>query len=107
MALKASTTLSQEEKDKISEIMSIDFMSSEDSGSDTAGNSSDTMDTGRTFIIRPLSWLSDEAKSKLASLDRKACRRKTERGKEMTVQRKMGMPSMRGAPDNCPEWAHQ
>ena len=82
--------------------MSIDFMSSEDSDSD-----SDNSDAGRAFIIHPLSWLSDGAKSKLASLDSKACRRKTERGKEMTVKRKIGMPSTRGPPDDCPEWACQ
>uniref|UniRef100_A0A1X7U6E2 Uncharacterized protein n=1 Tax=Amphimedon queenslandica TaxID=400682 RepID=A0A1X7U6E2_AMPQE len=60
----------------------------------------------RTFVIRPLPWIS-EVKSIMASLERKSQRKKSERGTEMMVKRKVGMNSLeRECPEDCPTWAH-
>lgn len=103
--MKCSTSLSNEEKEKINILMKLDYISSEESASDSE-NCEDGFPR-RTFVIRPLAWLSDEATTLMSSLDRKASRRRSERGSEMMIKRKIGMPSVRGCPEDCPEWARQ
>ena len=58
--LNQSTSLSQEEKAKINHIMSLD---NEESDTD-----SEEVDGVHVFIVRPLPWLSTEAKAFLESL---------------------------------------
>ena len=97
--MKQSTTLSEEEKIKISDIMSIDYMSTEESAS---GSEND--DDENVFIVRPLPWLSMEAKEVIASLDRKAGRCRSTLAVKMMTTRKVGAPSTRSCPPG-PEWA--
>ena len=96
-ALKASTSLSIEEKTKYSDLMRIEYMSSEESDEETGANV-------RMFVTRPLPWRSQEATAVIESLDRKSHRRRSSRALEMVVKRKTGMPSSRGKPEG-PEWA--
>uniref|UniRef100_A0A1X7VF75 Uncharacterized protein n=1 Tax=Amphimedon queenslandica TaxID=400682 RepID=A0A1X7VF75_AMPQE len=99
IALNSSTSLSNEEKEKYSSIMTLDFISSEESASDS--------EDCRTFVIRPLPWISEEVKSIMASLDRKSQRRRSERGTEMMVKRKVGMNSSeRECPEDCATRTH-
>lgn len=96
-AMKNSTMLTEEMKEKISQIMRAEHMSSEESGS---GGENE----GRVLVVRPPPWRSDEAKSTMESLDRKADRRRSERSREMMTKRIVGAESTRPAPEG-PEWA--
>ncbi len=96
-AMKSSTMLTEESKEKIQQIMTAEYMSSEESGS---GDESE----GRILVVRPPLWRSEEAKSVIDSLDRKADRRRSERAREMMTRRIVGAGSTRPAPDG-PEWA--
>ena len=95
-AMKSSTMLTEQMKEKIRQILTADHMSSEESGSGE--------DEGRQLVVRPPPWRSAEAQSTIDSLDRKADRRRSERAREMMTHRVVGAASTRPAPDG-PEWA--
>ena len=59
----------------------------------------------KKFVKHTAQWRSAEFQNYIDSLDRKVNRRRTERGKLMTVPIEDGEPSSRKAPDGCPEWA--
>ena len=78
-------------------ILALDFMSSEETGSESGSGSE--MDTRRkVFLSKPLTWRSPEANSIMESLDRKITRRRSERAKEMCRIRRSGLPSSRTPP---------
>ena len=98
----ASTSLSQEEKERSMKILMLEFMSSEETGSDSGSGS----DTTKIFLTRPLQWRSQAANSVMESLDRKIVRRRSERAKEMCRTRRVGQPSSRPMPgSNTSPWA--
>lgn len=98
----ASTSLSQEEKERSMKILMLEFMSSEETGSDSGSGSEMT----KIFLTRPLPWRSQAANNVMESLDRKIVRRRSERAKEMCRARKVGQPSSRPMPGrHTPSWA--
>ena len=80
----------------------LEFMSSEDSGSESG---SETETANKVFLTRPLPWRSPAANSLMDSLDRKILRRRSERAKEMCRTRRIGQPSSRPTPMSPPSAA--
>ncbi len=80
-------------------ILTLDFMSSEGTGSESgSGSGSETTTRRKVFISRPLTWRSTEANNMMGSLDRKVTRRRSDRAKEMCRVRRTGLPSARNSP---------
>ena len=100
-ALKKTTALTEEEKQKWAAVMTVEMMSSEesDAGSDDDGESMST------FIKHPLPWCSDKVTSLFKSLDRKACKGQSQRSHRMTQQRTVGFQSERPKQSSVPDWA--
>lgn len=88
------------------QILTLDFMSSEETGSES-GSGSEMMMRRKVFLSRPLTWRSPEANNIMESLDRKITRRRSERAKEMCRIRRSGIPSNRASPKepNPPAWS--
>lgn len=106
-ACLASTSLTAQEKERLVKILNIDFMSSEDSGSES-GSGLEMATRRRVFVLRSLSWRSPEANRMMDSLDRKVTRRRTDCAKEMCRVRRSGMPSDRTPPSDVTDamtWA--
>ena len=99
-ACSVSTSLTAQEKERIMKILVLDFMSSEETGSESGSGSE--MTTGRkVFLSRSLPWKSPEASGVMESLDRKVERRHSERAREMCRVRRSGLPSSRtGSPSS-------
>lgn len=111
-ALRESTTISQEEKQRYLPCITTDFMSSEESVSeqeeedDYSSESDAEPGSQRKYLcIKPLSWRSRELNDLMARLDRKIARRRSQKSAGMVLERKRGPPSMRQAPDDAPEFA--
>lgn len=102
-----STTMTEDLKTKTTEILKVDYMSSEDSDSISSGDELATAEARRPrkLLCRPLPWRSEEATAVLRSLDRKYGRRQTAQGRQMTAERVEGARSERPRPDDMPEWA--
>lgn len=104
-ACAASTSLTPEEKSQWSKILTMEFMSSEESGSES-GSGSEMGTRRKVFIQHPLSWRSNEANRMIESLDRKTLRRRSERAKEMCRCRRTGEASVHTTPPaSAPAWA--
>lgn len=97
-----STSLSTQEKEEAMKILSLDFMSSEETDSESGSGSEQTR--RKIFMLRPLQWRSPQANNIMQSLDRKITRRRSERAKEMCHVRRTGVPSSRISPKD-PAWA--
>ena len=82
-------------------ILSLDFMSSEESGSES-GSGAEMTTRAKIFVTKPVPWRSPEASSIMDSLDRKITRRWSDRAKEMCRTRRTGLPSVRPMPDDLP-----
>lgn len=100
----ASTSLSEAEKEKILKILLLEFMSSEETGSES-GSGAEMMTRRKIFLSRPLDWRSAEVKTYFESLDRKVDRLRSQRAKEMCRVRRVGPPSSRPCPPDLPAWA--
>lgn len=87
-------------------ILTLEFMSSEETDSES-GSGSEMSGRRKIFTSRPLQWRSPQANTILQSLDRKILRRRSERAKEMCRARRIGEPSSRTSPKDCdpPSWA--
>ncbi len=86
-------------------ILTLDFMSSEESGSES-GSGDETATRRHIFLSRPLNWRSVDANNFFESLDRKITRRRSDRAKEMCRLRRTDLPSSRSPPGNDPPvWA--
>lgn len=94
----ASTSLSQEEKEKTLKILTLDFISSEETGTES-GSGSENTTRDKVFFTRPLPWRSPAANNTMDSLDRKILRRRSERAKEMCRTRRIGQSSSRPTPN--------
>lgn len=100
--------MSQEEKERTLRILTLNFISSEETGADSgSGRSGDENMTDKIFLSRPLPWRSQEANNVMDSLDRKILRRRSQRAKEMCRTRRIGQPSCRPVPecDQVTAWA--
>ena len=65
--MERSTTLSQVVKDKFKSIMTVDYMSSEESEEEN----------DHSLVVHPLAWRSREVRETFSSLDRKSARKRT------------------------------
>lgn len=59
------------------------------------------------FEVRPLPWRDRNVSALFVALDRKKKKKQTKKSKQMTVERKEGLPSDRPIPsmDFVPQWA--
>lgn len=89
-----------EKKAKVAEVMTVDYMSSEDSDHDPEPPNRVTR-----YIVRPLCWQSNKLKQVKKRLDKKHSESVPELIRKRTLPRNIGVPSARGKPENCPEWA--
>lgn len=94
-----STSLTAQEKERVMKILTLDFMSSEDTGSES--DSGSEMTRRKVFLLKPIPWRSPEANGVMESLDRKIGRRRSERAREMCRVRRIGTPSSRTYPKDC------
>ncbi len=104
-----SARILKRKKRKIQEVLTIDYMSPEDS---VYEDNSDEESTPKLvkLVKRKFGWRSDELTRELQSLDRKAHRARSERAKRMMKQREQGgggvIPdSERSFPRGAPAWA--
>ena len=113
--LRNSTAISEEDKTRYMPLMTNEYMSSEESLSESdneniqdSDNNSDAEEARvRVLCIRPIPWRSRELNDLMSSLDRKVARRQTQRSVRMTMQRRTGPNSSRQAPLNAPPFALQ
>jgi len=97
----------EEKKRKLEEVLSIDYMSPEES---VYESNSDGEGPGRMakLVVKRFEWRSDELTRELKSLDRKTNRTRSERGKRMMVKREEGgfvANSLHCQPKSAPAWA--
>ena len=105
-ACTTSTAITAEEKSEAMKILTVDYMSSEETGQESAGSEDERQALPVTiFKIRPLPWRSDRANSIIASMDRKAQRKSSNRAREMCRKRYNGAPSTRQPPSSATAWA--
>ena len=100
-----STAITAEEKNEAMKILTVDFMSSEETGQESAESDNERAPPVTIFKIHPLPWRSDRANSIMTTMDRKAKRRSSDRAKEMCRKRCNGDPSTRQPPSSAPAWA--
>lgn len=85
------------DKEKWSKLLSMEFMSSDESG----------MDDGKDVLItKPLNWESEAVANFKRALDDQSFRQKSPLAKRQMKTRKRGMPSSRPRPSgDFPSWA--
>ncbi|CAC5404082.1 unnamed protein product [Mytilus coruscus] len=89
-AVKLKTSWTKEEAKAIEEALLIKYMSSEE----------DDTDDESSFIVRPLTWRSEEYTNCLRALDAKHKTTLSQQGKRIFNKRKTGAPSTRPRPEN-------
>lgn len=113
-ALNISTSLAAEEKERYTKYMTVDYMSSEQSMSESEGenaeNGYESPDVERpkkkVFSVSTLPWRSPELTQVMHSLDRKLMRRRSAKATNMLVERhRSGIISSRPAPDDADAYA--
>ena len=110
-ACHLSTSLLPPQKARLEPVLTPDFMSSEESASESEpegkGGSGPMVGVRRrrVFVRHPFPWRSNDLNDYFRSLDRKYALRQSNRGKEMMVKRIDGNPSLRSPPDKYPDWA--
>ncbi|XP_065894554.1 uncharacterized protein [Dysidea avara] len=114
-ALNLSKSIDAERKEEIRAVLTVDFMSSDESEvdsvstehPDSSGSEDDReqQSSKKKLIRKKLSWRSQELQSVFDSLDRKLERRRSDRAKAMCLEIKVEGVSDRRQPDNAPEWA--
>ena len=98
---------SEEKKRKLEEVLAIDYMSPEESMYES-NSDEDGQGLMTKLVVKRFEWRSDELTRELKSLDRKANRARSERGKRMMVKREEGgfvANSLRCYPKSAPAWA--
>ena len=92
--------------------MTNDFMSSEESASDdhvsdssSGSDDEENVVKRKVFVLKSLTWRSDELNKVMKALDRKSRRRKSQKSLSMSIQRRNGASSRRQAPIDAPEFA--
>lgn len=115
-ALNLSTSLAAEETDWYMQFMTVDYMSSEHSmseseeGESNSENGYESPDLERpkkkVFSVSSLQWQSLAFTQVMHSLDRKSTRRRSAKGANMLVERRhTGIISSRLAPDDADPFA--
>ncbi|XP_028405260.1 uncharacterized protein LOC114527767 [Dendronephthya gigantea] len=116
-ALEESTSINEENKVKYREIITAEYMSSEDTASDDQVNADmDSNESGseneqpvpraKKFTIKRLQWRSNELDKLMTILDKKIARKRGSRGNGMVFERVRGsVHSQRTAPLDAPKWA--
>ncbi|KAL5484237.1 hypothetical protein EMCRGX_G020698 [Ephydatia muelleri] len=112
VALSGSTTLTQEQKEKFSSILRIEYMSSEESAEES-GEDEHMGERLKVLLIHTLPWRNPSVNEMFQSLDRKSARKRTSRAAEMCRKRcrasatEPSSPSGFTAkpPPSCPAWA--
>lgn len=114
--LNQSTSFTAEEKERYMEFMTVDYMSSEHSMSESEGeqNGEDGYESPdleerakkKVFSLSKLEWRSSALTRVMQSLDRKITRRRSSKGRNMLVERRhTGIISSRLAPDDANPFA--
>ena len=85
-----------EEKEEWMKLMTIDLMSSEESGMD---------DHEEVIIVHPLPWLSEKIIQFKETLDLQAKKEKTPQAHRQMKQRVIGSPSRRPQKPGLPSWS--
>lgn len=96
-----------EKKRKLEEVLKIDYMSPEESVYESVSDEESTPRMEK-LVRQKFEWRSAELDRELQSLDRKASRARSERGKRMMVWREEGnfLPgSLNSYPKGAPAWA--
>lgn len=101
--MKESTTFDEATKKKLEGVLSVSYMSSDESV--VLSEDEDDAAPAKKFVKHLAMWRSVEFQNYIGSLDWKIARRKTDRGKMMTVPVQDGEVSGRDAPSDCPDWA--
>lgn len=110
VSLSGSTTLTQEQKEKFSAILQIEYMSSEESAEES-GEDEHMGERLKVLLIHTLPWRNQIVNEMFQSLDRKTARKRTPRAAEMCRKRCRGTePSSPSGtttkpPPSCPAWA--
>jgi len=115
-ALNLSTSLAAEEKERYKQFMTVDYMSSEHSMSESEEDESNGEDgyespdlerpKKKVFSVSSLQWRSPALTQVMHSLDRKTTRRRSAKGANMLVERRRaGIISSRLAPDDADPFA--
>lgn len=90
--------MTEERKVRWRKVLTKEFMSSEESGTETLEDGSER----NVLYIRPLPWRSAQVTSGLHRLDEKVKKRKTKHASQQTLTRKIGDISGRAKPDGFP-----
>ena len=104
-ALRQSS-YSNEKKRKLEQVLELEYMSPEESAWEEASDEEGAPRLEK-LIIRKFECRSEELERELRSLDRKANRARSERGKRMMMKRGIGgsLPgSLRTFPKGAPSW---
>ena len=105
-ALLQSTTLDAETKQKLQPLMKPQYMSSDESVVESGDDSEQEEQLGEKKLVkRRAVWRSHEFQNYIDSIDHKIQRRRSDRGRSMTLKVEIGENSARSAPEDCPEWA--
>ena len=104
-----AVTVLRTKKGKLEDVLSVDYMSPEENVYES-NSDEDNEVQGRMakLVVKRFEWCSDELTKELKSLDRKANRARSERGKRMTVKREEGgfvANSLHCHPKSAPSWA--
>jgi len=97
--MEKGSYISEEEKRAWNQITTLDFMSSEESGTD---------DGEEIILTKPLPWLSSTVKNFFRKLDEAALLGKSPQARRQMKQRRFGPPSLRQKPSSSsgiPDWA--
>ena len=86
VALSGSTTLTQEQKEKFSAILHIEYMSSEESAEES-GEDEHMGERLKVLLIHTLPWRNQSVNEMFQSLDRKKARKRTPSAAEMCRKR--------------------
>ena len=90
--IQKSKKLSPEQKEKWLQVISNDFMSSEESQEDD-------------LVIHSIPWRSKLVDSMFQKIDQKIAVNRSSRSKRQKKTRKLGQSSSHPCPDTAPEWA--
>ena len=93
--------------------MAVGYMSSEESLSEPESEghqgeisgSDEDIPNKKCLCVRPLSWRSNEVNLLLSQLDREIARQQSQHARSMVIERTVGQPSLREAPDDAPRFA--
>ena len=112
-----SSTTTEESKNKYFSILKIDYMSSDESASDTSASEAEHDDEGsetdessapkrKMLLTKKLPWRSEYLEETLKNLDRKSQRKRSRRASSMLLKRRgTEIASARRAPIDAPRWA--